>query len=386
MISFTFHNPVKLHFGKGQLENLGKIASTLGKRVLLVTHPWHDEHRSLVPQAAMFERAKMILEKAGLDITVYDRVVPNPDVSDIDAGARIAADKQIEAIVGIGGGSAMDTAKAISVVAPQGGSAWDYVFFKKPKISKQTLPVIAITTTSGTGSHMTNIAVVSNRKTGEKFPIVSPNIYPVASICDPELMLGIPRRTTIETGFDVFAHAFESFTARNANPFIDNLAIDAIRLVSTNLVAVVQDLTNLDLREKMAFADTMAGICISSVGTTVPHAMGQPISAIAPGISHGQSLMLVFPPFLERAAMGVPEKFIRVGRFFEPGVHDAKSAAAAMITWIHSFNCPTKLHEIGVDAKNIAKLRELCIMFKKIEQGPVPFTGEDIACMFNEIL
>ncbi|MEX2756858.1 MAG: iron-containing alcohol dehydrogenase [Candidatus Sigynarchaeota archaeon] len=260
MDPFNFHVPVKLHFGRGQLGVLGSVAKELGKKALLVTHPWHDSRGDLLPQAKSCEEARNLLEKEGVDVIVYDRVQPNPDVVDIDAGAAIARGHGTDIVVGMGGGSAMDSAKAISLVASLGGSAWDYLFFKKPTIARGLLPVITVTTTSGTGSHMTNIAVVSNRKTSEKYPIVNSRLYPVHAICDPELMLTIPAQPTVEMGFDVFAHAFESYTARNASPIIDVLALDAMRIVSSTLTRLSVNLHDITLREAMALADTLDGI------------------------------------------------------------------------------------------------------------------------------
>src|SRR5271157_334434 len=386
MDSFTFFNPVKIHFGTGQLANLGKIAAATGKKALLVTHPWHDAEGMLVPQATDFERAQQFMENAGVEVLVYDNVQPNPDVIDIDEGARLIQENAINLVIGMGGGSAMDTAKAISITAAAGCSAWDLVFFKKPRIPETILPIITITTTSGTGSHMTNIAVVSNRETNEKFPIVHSRLYPVQAICDPELMVGIPRRITIETGFDVFAHALESYTARKANPLIDELAFETMRRVSGALVPLSRDLGNIDLRESMAFADTLAGICIPNVGTTVPHAMGQPISAIAPSVSHGHSLMLVSPPFLARIVDAVPDKLAKIGRLFDETIVDASEAARAITAWIHDFELPSRLRDIGINQGNIDELYRQCLMFKKIEQGPGEMTPDDVVAMYREIV
>lgn len=386
MDAFTYFNPVRLHFGTGQLGNLGRIAVAFGKKVLLVTHPWHDAEGTFVPQATNFERAKQFMKNAGMTVLVYDNVQPNPDVVDIDEGAKLTQENDIDLVVGMGGGSAMDTAKAIAVTAKAGCSAWDLVFFKKPKISETILPIITITTTSGTGSHMTNIAVVSNRETNEKFPIVHSRLYPVLAICDPELMVGIPRRITIETGFDVFAHALESYTARKANPLIDELAFETMRRVSEALVPLSRDLGNIELRKSMAFADTLAGICISNVGTTVPHAMGQPISAIAPSVSHGHSLMLVFPPFLTRIADAVPDKLVMIGKLFDENIVDPSDAVQAIIAWIHDFELPSRLKDIGIGPGDIDELHRQSLMFKKIDQGPGELTAEDVAAMYHEIL
>ncbi len=386
MDPFTFNVPVKLHFGRGQLGYIYSIAKELGKKALLVTHPWHDSRGNLLPQAKACEAARGLLEKEGVHVVVYDKVQPNPDVADIDAGAAIARDNGVEFIVGMGGGSAMDSAKAISLVASLGGSAWDYLFFKKPVIARGLLPIITVTTTSGTGSHMTNIAVVSNRRTSEKYPIVHARLYAAHAICDPELMLTIPGQPTIETGFDVFAHAFESYTARNASPIVDTLAFNAMSIVTSSLLKLSTNLHDIALREAMALADTLAGICIANVGTTVPHAMGQPISALAPKISHGLSLMMVYPPFLRRSAAGAPAKFIDVGRLFDSTVQNPQAAAEAICSWIRGFNLPGRLHDAGIEKADIDDLQRQCIVFKKVDKGPVNLDADDIRSMYSEIL
>jgi len=129
----------------------------------------------------------------------------------------------------------------------------------------------------------------------------------------------------------------------------------------------------------------LAGICISNVGTTVPHAMGQPISAIAPSVSHGLSLMLVYPPFIIRAADGPVDKLVKVGHLFNPAIKGIWDAVVAISTWIQRFNMPSKLKDVGIKPGNIETLVQQCLMFKKIDQGPMPLKAEDISKMYEEI-
>src|SRR5659263_739330 len=202
MKSFNYFQPTEIVFGRGRVDEIGKIASEYGKNVLLVTVPEFDV------VAPLYKRVKESLKKAGLNVSHYDGVIPNPTTDVVTAGANIAKMEKCEVIIGLGGGSSMDTAKAIAVEASHEGTAWDYLHYKTPP-TKKTLPIIEISTTSGTGSQMTPCAVITKTDVKDKSAIWHKNIFPRVAIVDPELMLTLPKNVTAQTGFDAFAHNFE---------------------------------------------------------------------------------------------------------------------------------------------------------------------------------
>jgi alcohol dehydrogenase class IV len=204
MKSFGYYQPTEIRFGRGRLEEVGEVVSRFGKRCLLVTMP-EDEASGLI-----YAKAKRILTQNGIEFEHFDGVIPNPTTEVVSAGAGLAKEFGANVIVGLGGSSSMDTAKAIAVEAVHPGTSWDYLYFSDTQPSAKTLPIVAISTTSGTGSQVTQVAVVTNPAERNKSAVYHPVIFPKACIIDPELMITVPKQVTASTGFDVFCHAFES--------------------------------------------------------------------------------------------------------------------------------------------------------------------------------
>jgi alcohol dehydrogenase class IV len=310
MKSFSYVQTTKIIFGAGKLSEIGTCTAVFGKKALLVTVP---EFPAMAP---IFKKTKALLKAAGIDVAHFDGVIPNPTTDVITAGANMAKKHKADVIIGLGGGSSMDSAKAIAVEATHPGSCWDYLFYKKPPTEK-TLPVIAISTTSGTGSQVTQVAVVTNPQKRDKSALYNNILYPRVTIVDPELMLNLPSQVTAPTGFDVFCHAFESYIHPNSSPYIDMMALEAIRLVVDNLPGVLEDGKNLERRSAMAWADTMAGLCIANAGVTLPHGVGMAIGGMYPHIAHGESLALVYPAFTRFTYASAKHQFATMGRIFD---------------------------------------------------------------------
>jgi alcohol dehydrogenase class IV len=322
MKAFTYFQPTEIRFGNGRLDEVGEAAARFGKRCLIVSTPVNAVFEPMI------NRVKRSLNDAGVEFAQFDGVIPNPTTDCVNAGAQLAKIFKADVILGIGGGSSMDTAKAIAVEVTHPGVAWDYLFFKKPPTEK-TLPVIAVTTTSGTGSHVTQVAVLTETKTKTKSAIYNANIYPKIAIVDPDLMETVPSHITASTGFDVFCHAFESYLNVNGTPYTDYLALETIWLVAENLVAVVEDGSNQEARENMAWADTLAGLCIANAGVTLPHGIGMTVGGQCPQIMHGEALAVVYPEFTRFTYPTAVEKFATMGRIFDPALSDQPDEFAA---------------------------------------------------------
>jgi alcohol dehydrogenase class IV len=238
----------------------------------------------------------------------------------------------------------MDTAKAAAIEMTHPLPCFEYAYFQPQQPTAATLPLILVTTTSGTGSHVTKCSVVTHAEKGIKTGIVSDFIFAREAIVDPLLMLSVPAAVTATTGFDVFTHAFESYININANQYIDTHAIESIQTLAEALPRAVKNGNDLDARIRMTIADTLAGTCIANVGTTLPHSLGQPVSGHFPQVSHGGALAMVYPAFMDFSWKGNPAKFARVARIFDAKlahVTDEK-AAAASASVIRDF-----LHRIG---------------------------------------
>lgn len=323
MDSFRYYQPTEILFGCGQIEKIAALCQRFGKRCLLVTTPTVPE---LEP---MFKRVKEILGKADLDVVHFDGIQPNPTTDNISEGARAALSYQAEMVIGLGGGSAMDGAKAIAVEATHEGTAWDYLFYREIQPTDKTLPVIAVSTTSGTGSQVTQVAVMTNTRDRDKSAIYNSSVFPRACIVDPELMLTVPKHITASTGFDAFCHPFESMLHPQASPYTDVLALSAIQLVVTYLPAVLENLSDLEARTKLALADTYAGLCIANAGVTLPHGVGMAVSGMYPHVAHGESLAAVYPAFTRFSWSAAVKQFAAVGRILDPVLRTASDEQAA---------------------------------------------------------
>jgi len=322
MKSFTYFQPTEIRFGRGRLDEIGEVTARFGKRCLIVSVPVFPAFEPV------FERLKHSLQKAGVACAHFDGVIPNPTTDCVTEGANLAKSFAADVVLGIGGGSSMDTAKAIAVEAIHPGTAWDYLFFKTPPTTK-TLPIIAVSTTSGTGSQVTQVAVMTETKTKTKSAIYNSIIYPRVAIVDSELMISVPAHITASTGFDAFCHAFESYLHPATSPYTDMLALEAIRLVANYLHKVVKDGSDIEGREALAWADTLAGLCIANAGVTLPHGIGMTISGHCPQIMHGESLAVTYPEFTRFTFPYAIHQFAEMSRIFDPTLKNIPDEQAA---------------------------------------------------------
>lgn len=224
----------------------------------------------------------------------------------------------------------MDSAKAIAVAAINEKEAWDYLYFKEPQPTK-ILPTICISTTSGTGSQVTQVAVITETETKTKSALFNNLLFPRIAIVDPELMVTVPKHITASTGFDAFTHCFESYLNVGGSPYTDAIALEGIKYVVKYLRRAVNNPEDMEAREGMAWADTCGGLAIANAGVTLPHGIGMTISGHCPKVMHGESLALTYPAFTRFTYPHAVEKFAVVGRIFNPellNISDEKAAEA----------------------------------------------------------
>lgn len=236
------------------------------------------------------------LELAGVTYTVFDKVQANPTVAAVNLGVKAARDFGADCVIGLGGGSVMDASKAIAVMAVNDGQLWDYVGSGTGKglvKANRALPIVAITTTAGTGSEVDGCGVITNQESHEKIGIKMPDMFPTLSIVDPELMLTVPPRFTAFQGFDALFHSLEGYVNKKANLLSDTLAERAIRAVAKYLPIAFQDSSNLEARTELALANTLSGYVMVLCGTVSQHAMEHAMSAYHEDLPHGAGLILL---------------------------------------------------------------------------------------------
>ena len=384
MHSFRYFQPTEILFGCGQIEKIAELCLRFGKRCLLVTTPAVPE---LEP---MFKRVRDFLGAGGLDVAHFDGIQPNPTTGNISEGAGMALSHQAEVVIGLGGGSAMDGAKAIAVEAVHEGTAWDYLFFRETQPTDKTLPVIAVSTTSGTGSQVTQVAVLTHTADRNKSAIYNSVVFPRACIVDPELMVTVPKHVTAATGFDVFCHAFESMLHPQASPLTEVLALSAIQLVVNHLPDVLEDLSNVEARTKMALADTYAGLCIANAGVTLPHGVGMAVSGMYPHVAHGESLAAVYPAFTRFSWSAAAGQFAAVGRILDPALRTASDEQAAerscslIDDFLDKIGLATTLKDCCVPEEEIPDLAEQSMVLPDYKANPRVTSADEMLDLLRD--
>lgn len=357
MKTFTYFQPTDIRFGRGMINEAGKIVSSYGKRCLLVTVPAENIFGPL------FDRIKASLKAAGVEVAHFDGVIPNPTTDCVTAGANIAKEFHADVVLGVGGGSSMDTAKAIAVEATHPGAAWDYLFFKNPPTAR-TLPIIVVTTTSGTGSQVTQVAVITETKTKTKSAIYNAIVYPKVAVVDPDLMVSLPAHITASTGFDAFCHAFESYLHPAASPYTDVMALEVMRIVAQYLPNVLDDGSFMEGREMMAWADTLAGLCIANAGVTLPHGIGMTISGHCPQIMHGEALAVTYPEFTRFTYPSAVSRFAQMGRIFDTALREladdeaAQRSCEALDAFLKRIGMWLSLKDLGASLEDVIDIAD----------------------------
>lgn len=289
-MGFQYYVPTRILFGSGQLNKLSKKRLP-GKKALIVISSGKSTRAN-----GYLDRVEEQLTLAGVESVVFDKVLPNPTKPVVMAGAQMARDHGCDFVIGLGGGSSIDSAKAIAMMATNDGDLWDYVYGGTggaQRMKNAPLPIVAITTTAGTGTEADAWAVVTNEETSEKIGFGNDRTFPVLSIVDPDLMLSVPPKFTAYQGFDALFHSTEGYLSKRASLMSDMYALKAVEMVGRNLAEVVADGSNEAAREKVAFGNTLGGFVMSVGTTTSEHAIEHAMSAYHPQLPHGAGLIMI---------------------------------------------------------------------------------------------
>ncbi|WP_330766980.1 iron-containing alcohol dehydrogenase [Rhodococcus sp. M8-35] len=317
--------PRVMRIGGGAADQIGDVVLSLGlSRPLLVTDSF------LVNNGAA---AKLVdaLEKAGLAPRVFGETVPDPTTDSLEAGVRALAEHQADSVIGFGGGSPMDTAKALALLGVQGGQMRDY---KAPRNNVgPVLPIIAIPTTAGSGSEATQFTVITDSRDDEKMLCPGLAFLPTAAIIDFELTVSMPPRLTADTGVDALTHAIEAYVSKKANPFSDSLALAAMATIGKNLRRAYEDGADKTAREQMMLAATQAGIAFSNSSVALVHGMSRPIGAHF-HVAHGLSNAMLFPAVTAFSVRAAESRYADCARALDVATTDTddRTAAEALVT------------------------------------------------------
>lgn len=327
-MSFQMYVPTRIIFGAGELAHLheqltGEKAGFVGKKALIIISNGKSTREN-----GSLKKTEEQLKMAGIGSVVFDKIMANPLKSTVMEGAAAARENQCDFIVALGGGSVMDASKAIAAMATNDGDLWEYIAGGSGKgkaLVNDPLPIIAITTTAGTGSEVDQYGVISNDETNEKIGFGGcDSLFPKVAVVDPELMKSVPEKFTAYQGFDALFHSVECYIAAPANLMSDMYALTAIENIGKYLARAVMDGNDMEAREHVAFANTLSGVVMTISACTSEHSMEHAMSAYHHELPHGAGLIMIskayFTHFIEKHACD--ERFIRMAQAL--GMKDAK--------------------------------------------------------------
>lgn len=320
-MSYNMYVPTRTLFGAGQLNNLHEQKMP-GKKAMIVISKGKS-----IRENGYLARTEQQLKLAGVETVVFDKVEANPLRSTVMVGGAFVKENNCDFIVALGGGSCMDAAKAIAVIATNEGDYWDYIpsgSGKEMPLKNSPLPVIAITTTAGTGSETDSGTVITHEEKHEKTGFVHEELFPVLAIVDPELMLTVPPKFTAYQGFDALFHSVEGYVSNGANLMSDMYAITAIENIAKNLAKTVKNGNDLDAREKVAFGNTLSGTVMCVGILTSQHSLEHAMSAYHQELPHGAGLIMIskayFTHFIDKHVCD--DRFVQMAKVM--GMEDAK--------------------------------------------------------------
>lgn len=306
-MAFSMYMPTRIVFGEGALRRLVR-ENLPGKKALIVTGGTSTEKFGYIERLQQL----LIKNKTHAESVVYRGVTPNPTIEQVEACVALARENECDFLIGLGGGSSIDTAKAAAVLLTNGGKVWDYASGgtggAKPVVNRP-MPLVAIPTTAGTGSEADPWMVITNGETNEKIGFGGSKTFPVLAVVDPELMQSVPPRAAVYQGFDAFFHAVEGYISVAANPVSDLYALKSIELIAGKLEASITGERDAGAVADVALASTLSGIVESLSSCVSQHAMEHTLSAFHSELPHGAGLIMLSGAYFERVLPFCPERF-----------------------------------------------------------------------------
>ena len=349
----SFFSPNKILFGIGASKEIGKETKALGgTKVLIVTD-------SGVVNSGLVDSLRTNLEEAGLKVFLFDRVEPEPPAPIVDEAAQFIKEKGIDIVIGVGGGSSLDVAKGASLLACNTGHVLDYCGMDL--IPKRGLPKILVPTTAGTGSEVTRVFVVTDKRDNMKKVVYSNYAISDLAIVDPMLTISMPSKVTADTGMDALVHAIETYVSMNATPFSDLLASKAIALIAKYLPMAFAKSENIEARYHVSFASLLAGLAFASGGLGAVHALAYPLGTEY-HLPHGRTNAIMLPHVMEFNLIGNRSRYALIAEMMGKGgnIIDLKAKVAkaveAVTELLDDVQIPYHLRDYGIPKEAIPKL------------------------------
>jgi alcohol dehydrogenase class IV len=383
-MSAAIYLPQILRIGGGVSKELPQAMADLGvSRPLIITDPF-------IASNGYLDQLYEVLESNGIEYGVFSDCVPDPTVESINAGLAAWQSGNYDCAVGFGGGSSMDSAKAIAVLAKHGGTMRD---FKVPNAVPKGFPIIAVPTTAGTGSEATRATVITDTATNEKMLCMGIGLIPEAALVDFELTVSMPYRLTADTAIDSLCHAMEAYVSKKANPFTDNIALTAMAVIAKNVRAACEQPANVDAREKLMLAATQAGIAFSNSSVTLIHGMSRPIGAFY-HVPHGLSNAMLMPAVTEYSLPGATKRYADCARVMDlaSNTDSDTGAGVKLLDGLYKLNedlaVPTP-KGFGIDADdyhgNLQIMAEQALASGSPNNNPLVPTADEIISLYQKV-
>jgi len=376
---FSFTAPATVTFGPGVIAKLPELASGLGSRAIVVSDPG-------IAKAGILDRVLGGLDQAAVTAEPYPHVEPNPSIETVDAAHDLFRRTRSAFVVGVGGGSAMDVAKVVAVLAAHGGTVRDYEGMGK--VPGPGVPCVAIPTTAGTGSEVTIFSVITDRQRKFKMTVGSPHTVPQVALCDPELTLSMPQPLTAATGMDALTHAIESYINTVHNPIAATLAREAMRLIGRSLRTAFSSGRNLQARTEMLLASTMAAMAFTRTRLGNVHAMSHPLGAHF-DIPHGVANAVLLPSVMAWNMIACYDTYPQIASALGESVdglspREASEAAVEAVRRLaRDVQIPERLRDLGVTREAIPRLAEDAMKSGNVLVNPRTTTAADITALFE---
>lgn len=378
MLNFEFLLPTRIVFGNDVINQIGNEAINFGKRAFIVTDKG-------VLKTGYVERIQQLLTDVGIKSEIFSDVDPNPRDRSVQKGFNRANKFKTELLVGVGGGSAIDTAKAIGVLLQEGGKIKDYEGLDIVK--KPITPLIAVPTTAGTGTEVTFWSVITDTKRKFKMSVGSPLIAAKVALVDPLLTVTLPKDITAFTGIDALVHAIEGYTSMLAQPVSDVLALSAIELISENIRKAYANGNNVEARYDMMLGSMLAGISFGNSDVASVHCMGEAMGGLY-DTPHGLSMAVCLPYCIEHNLISNPEKFADIACALGEDIEGLSTLEAARLcvvaikSMFQDLNIPSA-RSIGLKKKDLNKLAGAAAVNVSVESNPRILNKQDFLTMFN---
>lgn len=376
-MEFNYYLPLNLIVGRGSVSKVGSIAAGYGTKALVVTG------HSSTKKSGLLDRVLKYLKKAGVDGVVFDKVRQNPLTTTAVEAAEYAKKEQCDIVIGVGGGSIMDCAKAAAFISVNEGDINDYIFNRMK--SEKALPIILIPTTCGTGSEGNGFAVLTNPDTGDKKSLRCNAIVAKASIIDSECMMTMPKGILACVGFDALCHCMEAYISKISQPLTDMMCEKGMELIGKNLIPLYEGENDPNAWDAVSFASTLGGMAINTAGVTVAHGMEHPASGLR-NIVHGKGLAAITPLVMEESITGCPEKFAKISQCI--GGKNEKDCIDKIKEFIERLHLKTTLSELGILEEDVDWMTENCwkVSAAGISYHPVAFGKKQIKELYRKAL